>query len=175
VWTGTINEVALAGRPKPKVGFYDTTLRDGEQAVGVIFDPAQKLEIAKLIEGLGIGRIEAGFPKVSAEDTEAIRMISNAGLKAEIWGFSRAIIDDVAAVADLGLKHTVIEVPVSHHKLGAFGIAPESVVDRISKAIEFAVKNGIRVAYFAVDATRADLAFLAAFTRPRWMRGRRNW
>jgi isopropylmalate/homocitrate/citramalate synthase len=160
VWTGAVNEVALAGRPKPKVGFYDTTLRDGEQAVGVIFDPAQKLEIAKLIDGLGIGRIEAGFPKVSAEDAEAIRMISSAGLKAEIWGFSRAIVDDVAAVADLGLKYTVIEAPVSHYKLGAFGIAPESVVDRIRKAIEFAVKNGIRVAYFAVDATRADLTFL---------------
>jgi len=160
VWTGSVNEVALAGKPKPKVGFYDTTLRDGEQAVGVIFNPEQKLEIAKLIDGLGIGRIEAGFPKVSDEDKEAIRMVSKAGLKAEIWGFARAIVDDVAAVAELGLKYTVIEAPVSHEKLGAFGIAPESVVERIKKAVEFGTKNGIRVAYFAVDATRADLAFL---------------
>jgi isopropylmalate/homocitrate/citramalate synthase len=160
VWTGSVNEMVLAGKPKPKVGFYDTTLRDGEQAAGIIFDPQQKLEIAKLVDGLGIGRIEAGFPRVSDEDKEAIRMISKAGLKAEIWGFARAIVEDVAAVAELDLKYTVVEAPVSHYKLGAFGIPAESVVERIRKAVEFGTKNGIRVAYFAVDATRADLGFL---------------
>ena len=73
VWTGTLNEVALAGRPKAKVGFYDTTLRDGEQSTGVMFDPQQKLEIACLVDGLGAGRIEAGFPRVSEDDREAIK------------------------------------------------------------------------------------------------------
>lgn len=160
VWTGDVNAMALAGRPKPKVGFYDTTLRDGEQAVGVVFDPQEKLEIARLIDGLGIGRIEAGFPKVSDEDREAIRMIAKAGLKAEIWGFSRALVDDVAAVAELDLKSTVIEAPASRQKLDALGVAPEAVLDRIRKSVEFGTKNGIRVAYFAVDATRADLGFL---------------
>jgi isopropylmalate/homocitrate/citramalate synthase len=160
VWTGSVNEIALAGKPKPTVGFYDTTLRDGEQAVGVIFDPEQKLEIAKLVDGLGVGRIEAGFPKVSDEDKEAIRLISKAGLKAEIWGFSRALVDDVAAVAELDLKSTVIEAPVSQRKLAALELSADKVLGRIRDSVAFAVKSGIRVAYFAVDATRADLAFL---------------
>ena len=68
IWTGSLNERALVGRPKPTAGFYDTTLRDGEQAVGVVFGVEQKLEIAKLVDGLGVGRIEAGFPRVSDKD-----------------------------------------------------------------------------------------------------------
>src|SRR5262249_28038057 len=62
IWTGTLNDdVRIGGR----VGLYDTTLRDGEQTVGVVLDPDQKLEIARLLDDLGIDRIEAGFPRVS--------------------------------------------------------------------------------------------------------------
>jgi isopropylmalate/homocitrate/citramalate synthase len=159
VWAGTLNEVALGGRAKRSVGFYDTTLRDGEQAVGAAFDPAQKLEIAKLVDGLGVGRIEAGFPRVSEEDREAIRAITQAGLKAEIWGFSRALVDDVEAVVDLGLRFCVIEAPISDPKLAALGVTREQVLGRIEKAVAFAVKNDVRVAFFGVDSTRADLGF----------------
>ena len=62
IWTGELND---AYRLEGKVGLYDTTLRDGEQTVGVVLDPEQKLEIARLLDELGIDRIEAGFPRVS--------------------------------------------------------------------------------------------------------------
>jgi isopropylmalate/homocitrate/citramalate synthase len=159
VWTGTLNEVALAGRAKPKVGFYDTTLRDGEQSTGVMFNPEQKLEIACLVDGLGAGRIEAGFPRVSEDDREAIKLINAAGLKAEIWGFARAMPDDVAAVAELDLRHSVIEAPISNRKLKALGVSREEVLARIKSSVEFGVKQGIHVAFFGVDSTRADLDF----------------
>jgi isopropylmalate/homocitrate/citramalate synthase len=159
VWTGTLNEQALAGQPVPSARFYDTTLRDGEQSVGVMFDPEQKLEIARLLDGLGVGRIEAGFPKVSEDDRVAIAQIMKAGLKAEIWGFSRALVDDVVAVADLGMRHCVIEAPISDLKLGALGLTREAVLERIRKAVAFATGQGINVAFFGVDSTRADLAF----------------
>ena len=159
VWTGTLNEVALAGRPKAKVGFYDTTLRDGEQSTGVMFDPQQKLEIACLVDGLGAGRIEAGFPRVSEDDREAIKLIRSAGLKAEIWGFARAMPDDVAAVAELDLKHSVIEAPISNRKLKALGVSRDEVLARIRTSVEFGVKQGLHVAFFGVDSTRADLDF----------------
>ncbi|PTW63190.1 D-citramalate synthase [Breoghania corrubedonensis] len=159
VWTGSLNELALADHPKRTAGFYDTTLRDGEQAVGVVFDPEQKLEIAKLVDGLGVGRIEAGFPRVSEDDKEAIRAIAQAGLNAEIWGFARAMIPDVEAVAELDLKYCVIEAPISDQKLSALGVSREKVLERIRNAVKFGTENGIHVAYFGVDSTRADLDF----------------
>lgn len=160
VWTGNLNDLALADRPRPKVGFYDTTLRDGEQSTGVMFDPEQKLEIATLVDQIGAGRIEAGFPRVSEDDREAIKLITAAGLKAEIWGFARAMPDDVAAVTDLGLRHAVIEAPVSDRKLKALGVSRDEVLNRIKNAVEFGVKSGVHVAFFGVDSTRGELAFL---------------
>ena len=159
VWTGTLNETALAGQAPPRARFYDTTLRDGEQSVGVMFDPEQKLEMARLIDGLGVGRIEAGFPRVSEDDRLAIAAILKAGLRAEIWGFARALPADVDAVAELGLRHAVVEAPISDLKLGALGVSRESVLERIRTAVRHASDAGIHVAFFGVDSTRADLAF----------------
>jgi len=143
------------------IRFYDTTLRDGEQTVGVIFSPQQKLEIARKLDELGVGRIEAGFPKVSAEDAEAISLILRAGLKhAEVWGFSRATRGDVEELLRLGVQASVIEVPTSDIKLQAYGISREEAVRRATDAVRFASQNGIRVAFFGVDGSRADLEFL---------------
>src|SRR5262249_45364962 len=78
VWTGQLNdEVRIGGH----VGLYDTTLRDGEQTVGVVLDPEEKLEIARLLDELGVDRIEGGFPRVSAEDRRAVELIQSAGLR----------------------------------------------------------------------------------------------
>ena len=160
VWAGELNDLAQAGRGMKAPRFYDTTLRDGEQSVGTSFDPEQKLEIARLLDGLGVGRIEAGFPRVSEEDRIAIRKIQDAGLKAEIWGFSRALIEDVQSVADLGMRHVVIEAPVSDRKLAALAVSREAVLERVAKAVAFAAGKGIQVAFFGVDCSRGDLAFL---------------
>src|SRR6516225_11063782 len=148
VWTGNLNEIAMPARKQTRVGLYDTTLRDGEQSVGVIFDPEQKLEVARLLDEMGVDRIEAGFPRVSEDDRRAIELIAAAGLKAEIWGFSRALIDDLKAVAELGLRSTVIEAPISDFKLKAFGMSREEVLKRIREAVAFATRQGIRVAFF---------------------------
>ena len=106
VWVSELNarpEVRSAFRRTEPVRFYDTTLRDGEQTVGVVLSPEQKLEIARKLDELGVSRIEAGFPRVSPEDAEAIRLLSKAGLKAELWGFSRAVRADVEELVRLGL------------------------------------------------------------------------
>jgi len=160
LYLGDLNARALGEPTRRHVGLFDTTLRDGEQAVGVALDPEQKLEIARLLDGLGIDRIEAGFPRVSADDARAIALIADAGLEAEIWGFSRAVPADVEALVELGLRHSVIEAPVSELKLAAYGVEPDVMLERIRKAVSFAVEHDITVAYFGVDGTRADLAFL---------------
>jgi isopropylmalate/homocitrate/citramalate synthase len=160
LYLGDLNARALGDRERRHVGLYDTTLRDGEQAVGVSLDPEQKLEIARLLDGLGIDRIEAGFPRVSADDARAIRIIGDAGLDAEIWGFSRAVPADVEALIELGLRHSVIEAPVSDLKLKAYGVERDTMLERIRKAVTFAAEHDIHVAYFGVDGTRADADFL---------------
>ena len=163
VWVSELNareDVRGPFRHTGTVHFYDTTLRDGEQTVGVVLDPQQKLEIAHQLDDLGISRIEAGFPKVSVDDAEAIQLMTRANLKAELWGFSRAVKGDVEELLRLGLRASVIEAPTSDIKLKAYGLTRDQGLRRICDAVTFAASNGIRVAFFAVDGTRTDLEFL---------------
>src|SRR5437763_7783405 len=162
IWVSELNarpEIRSAF-PRATVRFYDTTLRDGEQTVGVVLSPQQKLEIARKLDELGIGRIEAGFPKVSPEDAEAIQLLQKAKLKAELWGFSRALGGDVEELVRLGLRASVIESPTSDIKLKAYGISRDQILKRVTDAITYAKQNGITIAYFAVDGTRTELEFL---------------
>jgi len=149
-----------AAFPRTTIRFYDTTLRDGEQTVGVVLSPEQKLGIARKLDELGVSRIEAGFPRVSPEDAEAIQLMQQAKLKAELWGFSRAVKADVEELVRLGLRASVIEAPTSDLKLKAYGLTRDDVLQRVVDAIALAKQNGITVAFFAVDGTRTDLDFL---------------
>src|ERR1700726_3593007 len=162
IWVSELNargDVRTAF-PKTAIRFYDTTLRDGEQTVGVVLSPQQKLEIARQLDQLGVSRIEAGFPRVSPEDAEAIQLIEKAGLKAELWGFSRAVKADVEELVRLGLRAAIIEAPTSDIKLKAYGLTREDVLRRVVDAMTLAKQNGITTAFFAVDGTRTDLDFL---------------
>jgi len=162
IWAGSLN------RPHAfdaEVGFYDTTLRDGEQTVGVVLTPEDKLEIARGLAEAGVERIEAGFPRVSEEDYRAVKLIADAGLSAQAWGFSRAVRADVEALVELGVGASVIESPISDLKLSALGVSRETMLDRIRTAVSYAVESGIRVGYFGVDSTRAEPDFYnAAYT-----------
>ncbi len=162
VWVSDLNsrtEVRSAF-PKTPIRFYDTTLRDGEQTVGVVFSPQQKVEIARKLDELGVSRIEAGFPRVSVEDAEAIQLMQKAGINAELWGFSRAVKADVDELVRLNLRYSVIEAPTSDIKLKAYGITRDEVLRRIREAISAARVAEITVAFFAVDGSRTDLEFL---------------
>jgi len=156
IWTGSLSHPYRIGG---SVGLYDTTLRDGEQTVGVVLDPEQKLEIARLLDAIGVDRIEAGFPRVSQDDWDAVALVAGAGLRAEVWGFSRAVAADLEALVELGVRHAVIESPISDAKLGAIGVSRDVMVERITSAMAFAAENGIHAAFFGVDSTRADLDF----------------
>src|SRR6202171_4009166 len=162
IWVSELNarpEVRGAF-PSTPVQFYDTTLRDGEQTVGVVLSPQQKVEIARKLDELGVSRIEAGFPRVSVEDAEAIQLMQKAGIKAELWGFSRAVKADVDELVRLNLRYSVIEAPTSAIKLKAYAISQEEVLRRIRDAVSAAREAGITVAFFAVDGTRTELEFL---------------
>src|SRR3954462_5807465 len=156
IWTGGLNDAyAIRGH----VGLYDTTLRDGEQTVGVVLGPEEKLEIARLLDELGVDRIEAGFPRVSQDDWRAVELVAGAGLAAEIWGFSRAVPADLEALVELGVPASVIESPISDLKLDAIGVPREKMLDRITSAMRFAAEHDIHAAFFGVDSTRAQPDF----------------
>ena len=162
IWVSELNSrpEVRQGFPQSTIRFYDTTLRDGEQTVGVVLSPHQKLEIARQLDELGISRIEAGFPRVSPEDAEAIQLMHKAGIQAELWGFSRAVAADLEELVRLGVRASVIEAPTGDIKLKAYGMTRDQVLAKVTDAISFARKNNIEVAYFSVDGTRSDLEFL---------------
>jgi isopropylmalate/homocitrate/citramalate synthase len=68
-------------------------------------------------------------------------------------------------VLDLGLRHTIIEAPVSELKLNALGVPHAKMLERISRAVTHATSAGVEVAFFGVDGSRADLEFLVSAYR----------
>ena len=120
----------------------------------------EKYEIACALDGLGVGRIEAGFPRVSEADSRAVKRILDAGLTSEIWGFSRAVRADLDALIELGISRALIEISTSEVKMKAYGFNRAVVVERATDGIKHAVDNGMRVIFFPVDSTRSDLGFL---------------
>lgn len=151
-----VKELSL---PK-KVSIYDCTLRDGEQVPGLVFRKNEKIQIAQALDELGVQRIEAGMPVVSAEDKEIVKEIVKLGLEAEIWGFSRCIIGDIDACLDADVDSVICEIATSPQKMKAYNLTEESVIERMTRAITYAKEHGLKVAFFAVDMTRADLNFL---------------
>lgn len=167
-WVSELNqrpEVLGENHFPQRLKIYDVTLRDGEQTIGVAFDKEEKLQIAKMLDELGVDRIEAGMPVVSKEDKEAVELILKAGLKAEIWGFCRAVKGDIDACIDVGVKHIICEIATSPLKMKAYNFTPEGVLDKVLDCLQYAKSRGLYTAFFAVDATRAELGYLETIYR----------
>lgn len=156
----SMKEVVGESHYPKRLKIYDTTLRDGEQTAGLCFNKHDKLEIAKALDALGVDRIEAGMPVVSKEDREAVEAIVAAGLKNEVWGFSRCLKSDIDACANAGVKSIVCEIATSALKMKAWGWTPDSVLKRIVECLQHAKERGLYVTFFAVDSTRTDLDYL---------------
>lgn len=144
-----------------KIQFHDSVLRDGEQAAGIVFRKDEKVAIAKMLDEIGMDRIEAGMPAVSPEDAEAIREISALGLKAKIMVFSRAMEADIDKAVECGADGVVLEVPSAEIRfVNQFKWTGEQVIDRAVRGISYAKEKGLFVNFFPYDTTRAKLPFL---------------
>ena len=144
----------------------DVTLRDGEQTPGVAFTRDEKVEIARLLDEMGIEVIEAGFPVVSPGEKEAVRTIVELGLDAKICCLARAIKGDIDAVLDCDADMAGIFVGTSdlhlrykHHK------TQDEVIACAVEALEYAKRHGLIVRFAAEDSTRTGLEFLKRFYR----------
>lgn len=141
-----------------KVQVHEVTLRDGEQQAGVVFTTAEKVRIAEALAEAGIHRIEAGLPAVSPADDAAVRAIVKLGLPAEIYAFSRCMVDDVKRAADCGVSGVVLEIPASRHLIEkAYRWPVERAIAASVEATSLAHELGLKVSFFPIDATRAGL------------------
>lgn len=152
-----------------RIQIFDTTLRDGEQVPGCQLNREEKIEVALELEKLGVDIIEAGFPISSPGDFESVRAIAEVIKDATVCGLSRAKKEDIDAVV-LALKSAVR--PRIHTGIGAsdvhikhkFNSTREKIIEQAIWAVEYSKSFVEDVEFFAEDAGRADLPFLAQLT-----------
>ncbi|WP_199434308.1 LeuA family protein [Qaidamihabitans albus] len=152
------SEVSSGYRFPEQIQIHDVTLRDGEQQSGVVFTLDEKIRIAESLAEAGVHRIEAGLPAVSTEDEKAVRAIAGRGLPAEVYAFSRCMLDDAKRAVDCGVSGVVMEIPSSRHliELG-YRWSVERAIELSVEATNYAHEQGLKVAFFPIDATRAEL------------------
>lgn len=140
----------------PRVQIHDATLRDGEQTPGVVFSVDDKLAIASKLSEVGVERIEAGMPAVSAQDADAIGRICKLGLGSKIFTFARALKHDIDMALECGADGVIIEVPIGYPKLVTqFGWTWRDVFEKSRDVINYARENGLYAVFFPYDTTRA--------------------
>ncbi|MBP2133615.1 D-citramalate synthase [Methanomicrobium sp. W14] len=149
-----------------KIRFLDTTLRDGEQTPGVSLTPEQKLKIAVELSAIGVDVIEAGSAVASEGEREAVRVISDAGLKSEICTYSRAVKGDIDIAADCGADSVHLVVPVSDlHITKKLCKTREQVYKMAMDSVAYAKERGLIVELSGEDASRADQKYLSDLFR----------
>ena len=148
-----------------KVRIFDTTLRDGEQSPGAAMTLEEKLEVAELLDQMGVDIIEAGFPISSIGDFEAVNEIAKRAKNAVVCGLARAGFKDIDRAAE-ALRpagrfriHTFISTSPVHmkHKLQ---MGPNAVLDAVGASVARARDYTDDVQWSAEDATRTESDFL---------------
>ncbi|MFJ5789075.1 2-isopropylmalate synthase [Lysinibacillus sp. NPDC093197] len=148
-----------------KIDIFDTTLRDGEQSAGINLNTAEKIEIAKQLERLGVTIIEAGFPASSPGDFDAVNRIAGTVKNSIVTGLARCVQKDIDTTWE-AIK--VAEQPHIHIFLATSPIhmeyklkkSPEQVVEQAIEAVKYAKKYFPLVQWSAEDAFRSDCEFL---------------
>ena len=149
-----------------RVYVFDTTLRDGEQVPGCQLTTPEKIEIARELEALGVDIIEAGFPISSPGDFQSVVEISKAVKNPTVCALTRANKGDIDAAVD-SLKyakhpriHTGICSSDMHikHKCNS---TREEILERAVEAVKYAKKSVEDIEFYAEDAGRADVVYLA--------------
>ncbi len=149
----------------PEIRIFDTTLRDGEQSPGASMTHREKLELAGLLEEMGVDVIEAGFPAASEGDFEAVSDIARQSKTAIICGLARSSEGDInragAAVRHAARPriHTFISTSPVHmkHKLK---MGPNAVLEAVGRSVAQARNLVDDVEWSAEDATRTEFDFL---------------
>ncbi|GAA0370292.1 2-isopropylmalate synthase [Bowmanella denitrificans] len=148
-----------------RVKIFDTTLRDGEQALPASLSVKEKLQIALALERLGVDIIEAGFPVSSPGDFKSVQTIAREVKNATVCGLSRAVMNDIDAcgealkVAEQFRIHTFIATSDIH--VGAkLRKSQDEVLDMAVAAIKHARRYTDDVEFSCEDAGRTNIDYL---------------
>ncbi|HAT08698.1 MAG TPA: 2-isopropylmalate synthase [Rhodobiaceae bacterium] len=161
------NSIKQSGAEQDRVYIFDTTLRDGEQSPGASMTLEEKLQIAELLDAMGVDVIEAGFPIASNGDFESVSEVAKLMRNAQVCGLARAGAKDIDRAAD-AVKHannprihTFISTSPVHmkHKLQ---MEPDEVMEAIAFSVSHARNHVENVEWSPEDATRTDRDFLCA-------------
>src|SRR6478736_780640 len=150
---------------KDRVVIFDTTLRDGEQSPGATMTHEEKLEVAELLDQMGVDIIEAGFPIASEGDFAAVHEIAKRTKNAVVCGLSRAAMKDIDRCgeaikpAERRRIHTFISTSPVHmkHKLQ---MEPEKVFEMVISSVTRARNFTDDVEWSSEDGTRTEIDFL---------------
>ena len=149
---------------KDRVVIFDTTLRDGEQSPGATMTHDEKLEIAEMLDDMGVDIIEAGFPIASQGDFEAVSEIAKRSKDAVICGLARANIGDIdrcaAAVKHAAQPriHTFIGTSPLHRAIP--NLTQDEMAERIHETVTHARNLCDNVQWSPMDATRTEHDYL---------------
>ncbi|MBO9429366.1 2-isopropylmalate synthase [Sulfitobacter sp. R18_1] len=147
-----------------RVLIFDTTLRDGEQSPGATMTHAEKLEIASLLDEMGVDIIEAGFPIASEGDFKAVSEIARQSQNSVICGLARAQLGDIdrcwEAVKHAAQPriHTFIGTSPLHRAIP--NLTQDEMADRIHETVSHARNLCDNVQWSPMDATRTELDYL---------------
>jgi 2-isopropylmalate synthase len=150
---------------KDRVVIFDTTLRDGEQCPGATMTHEEKLEVAELLDDMGVDIIEAGFPIASEGDFAAVHEIAKRAKNAVICGLSRAAFKDIDRCAE-AIKpakrrriHTFLSTSPVHMKY-KLQKEPQEVYEMVIAQVTRARNHTDDVEWSSEDGTRTEHDFL---------------
>ncbi|MBX3539550.1 MAG: 2-isopropylmalate synthase [Chelatococcus sp.] len=155
----------VSASDKDRVVIFDTTLRDGEQCPGASMTPEEKLDVAEILDTMGVDIIEAGFPIASIGDFESVVEVAKRTKNAVVAGLARAIPGDIARAGEAVRHarrpriHTFVSTSPIHlaHQMRK---SEEEVLEIITATVTQARNLVDNVEWSAMDATRTPIAYL---------------
>ncbi len=150
------------------VHIFDTTLRDGEQSPGCSMNVQEKLQVARVLDELGVDVIEAGFPAASDGDFESVKSVGELGLSATICGLSRTRHGDIEAVARSldTAKHKRLHIFIATspiHREFKLKMSKQQIIDEMLSAMELAKQWFDDIEVTAEDAGRTEIDYLVEY------------
>ena len=150
--------------PKRRIVVHDTTLRGSEQQAGVVFDNAQKIDIAAALDAMGVDRIEAGMV-TSSEDAERIGTIVARRKRAEIWAIVRARPDDAMIAVGSGVNGVGVILFSNDQRRRIFGWTLDEAIGSAVKSAEVVRARGLKTTLMVADSPRYSRSDLEKVVR----------